>query len=145
VVSHDRYFLERVTDTVWALLGDGQISMLPRGVDEYLERRREGIQGQHPPVEAAPRDTSPPPTGHSQAAAKPRAGSAEERAARKTIARLDKQLERVAARQAELDAELAAHLSDHVKLAELGRQAAELAQEREALELEWLEAAEVLD
>ena len=39
VVSHDRYFLERVTDTVWALLGDGQISMLPRGVDEYLERR----------------------------------------------------------------------------------------------------------
>ncbi len=39
VVSHDRYFLERVTDSVWALLGDGQISMLPRGVDEYLERR----------------------------------------------------------------------------------------------------------
>ena len=31
VVSHDRYFLERVTDSVWALLGDGQISMLPRG------------------------------------------------------------------------------------------------------------------
>ena len=39
VVSHDRYFLERVTDSVWALLGDGQVSMLPRGVDEYLERR----------------------------------------------------------------------------------------------------------
>ena len=39
VVSHDRYFLERVTDSIWALLGDGQISMLPRGVDEYLERR----------------------------------------------------------------------------------------------------------
>ena len=42
VVSHDRYFLERVTDSVWALLGDGQISMLPRGVDEYLERRAPG-------------------------------------------------------------------------------------------------------
>ena len=39
VVSHDRYFLERVSDSVWALLGDGQVSMLPRGVDEYLERR----------------------------------------------------------------------------------------------------------
>ena len=37
VVSHDRYFLERVTDSIWALLGDGQVSMLPRGVDEYLE------------------------------------------------------------------------------------------------------------
>ena len=40
VVSHDRYFLERVTDSTWALLGDGLISMLPRGVEEYLERRR---------------------------------------------------------------------------------------------------------
>ena len=39
VVSHDRYFLERVTDSTWALLGDGQLSMLPRGVDQYLEHR----------------------------------------------------------------------------------------------------------
>ena len=45
VVSHDRYFLERVTDSVWALLGDGQISMLPRGVDEYLERRAADLAG----------------------------------------------------------------------------------------------------
>src|SRR4051794_12498795 len=53
VVSHDRYFLERVTDTVWALLGDGQISMLPRGVDEYLERRAE------PSFAPAPGEQSP--------------------------------------------------------------------------------------
>ena len=42
VVSHDRYFLERVTDSVWALLGDGQISMLPRrrrGVPRAPRRR----------------------------------------------------------------------------------------------------------
>ena len=32
VVSHDRYFLERTCDTVWALLGDGSLRMLPRGV-----------------------------------------------------------------------------------------------------------------
>ena len=30
VVSHDRYFLERVTDSIWALMGDGQLAMLPR-------------------------------------------------------------------------------------------------------------------
>ena len=40
VVSHDRYFLERTCDAVWALLGDGSLVMLPRGVEEYLERRR---------------------------------------------------------------------------------------------------------
>ena len=54
VVSHDRYFLERVTDSVWALLGDGQVSMLPRGVDEYLERRAQGTA----PTGAASRSRS---------------------------------------------------------------------------------------
>jgi ATP-binding cassette subfamily F protein uup len=39
VVSHDRYFLERVTDVVYGLLDDGRISLLPGGVDEYLQRR----------------------------------------------------------------------------------------------------------
>ena len=43
VVSHDRYFLERVTDSTWALLGDGQISMLPSGVDQYLAHRRRAV------------------------------------------------------------------------------------------------------
>ena len=47
VVSHDRYFLERVTDSIYGLLGDGQISMLPGGVDEYLappSRRKEAVR-----------------------------------------------------------------------------------------------------
>ena len=39
LVSHDRYFLERVTDHVLALLGDGSLSYLPGGVNEYLRRR----------------------------------------------------------------------------------------------------------
>ncbi|OHV46763.1 glycerophosphodiester phosphodiesterase [Parafrankia soli] len=39
VVSHDRYFLERTCDVVWALLGDERIRMLPGGVEEYLARR----------------------------------------------------------------------------------------------------------
>ena len=38
VVSHDRYFLERVTDTVLALTGGG-LEFLPGGVDEYLSVR----------------------------------------------------------------------------------------------------------
>ncbi len=37
-VSHDRYFLERVTDHVLALTG-GQLAFLPGGVDEYLAIR----------------------------------------------------------------------------------------------------------
>src|SRR5271170_333631 len=40
VVSHDRYFLERVTEHVVALLGDGRLSFLAGGVEEYLDRIR---------------------------------------------------------------------------------------------------------
>lgn len=38
VVSHDRYFLERVTDQQYAIL-DGRFRHLPGGVDEYLKLR----------------------------------------------------------------------------------------------------------
>ena len=45
VVSHDRYLLERVTDHQMALLGDGKIRALPRGVDQYLELREGALAG----------------------------------------------------------------------------------------------------
>jgi ATP-binding cassette subfamily F protein uup len=139
VVSHDRYFLERVTDSVWALLGDGQVSMLPRGVEEYLELRAAAqtetqAESQTPPAPVGDVAAEPPRT----------AGSAGERAARKAIARIDKQLERVAAREAELHAEMAQHLSDHGKLSMLSGELGALAAEKEALESEWLEASELL-
>jgi ABC transport system ATP-binding/permease protein len=155
VVSHDRYFLERVTDSVWALLGDGQISMLPRGVDEYLERRTADLSRvdaelrravassaedastrRELPEEAAPASSAP---------ARAKAGSAEERAARKNIARIDKRLERIAEQEAALNAEILEHAQDYEKLAGLSARLDELAAEKEELEMEWLEAAEILE
>ncbi|WP_210438854.1 ABC-F family ATP-binding cassette domain-containing protein [Nocardioides xinjiangensis] len=160
VVSHDRYFLERVTDSVWALLGDGQVSMLPRGVEEYLERRSQ-MQAAEASARTAPAPSSgPAPIGapshdaggaaeqpangpHAQTKARP--GSAEDRAARKVLARVEKQLERIAAREAELQAEMEANLTDYALLARVGDQLGELAAEKEELELEWLEASEVVE
>ncbi|WP_017935812.1 ABC-F family ATP-binding cassette domain-containing protein [Nocardioides sp. Iso805N] len=140
VVSHDRYFLERVTDSIWALLGDGQISMLPRGVDEYLERRLPvPSKGQESPVEGSLSAASA-----AGAPSKAKAGSAEEREARKTLARIDKRLERIAAREAELNAAIAEHAADYAKLADLSAELDVLAGEKVDLELEWLEAAEIL-
>jgi ATP-binding cassette subfamily F protein uup len=141
VVSHDRYFLERVTDSIWALLGDGQISMLPRGVDEYLSRRAVTSAGSHP-REQAVEQVENPSTRHSS---RHRAGSAEERAARKAMAKIDKQLERLTEREAQLETQLSAAGHDHVRLAELGAALSELQAEREQLEMEWLEAAEWVD
>ena len=37
VVSHDRYFVERVCDDVFALPGDGGLRHLPGGVEQYLQ------------------------------------------------------------------------------------------------------------
>jgi ABC transport system ATP-binding/permease protein len=141
VVSHDRYFLERVTDSVWALLGDGQISMLPRGVDEYLERRADSLHLQLAPQDSPVAPNVEPP----KAAAKAKAGSAEERAARKVIARIDKQLERIAEQEAALNAEVLEHAHDYERLADLGARLATLAAEKDELELEWLEASELLE
>ena len=150
VVSHDRYFLERVTDSVWALLGDGQISMLPRGVDEYLERRL-------PAPAAADRSSTPEPRssvdpggrvaveGGGVSEPKARPGSAEEREAKKSIARIEKRLERIAEQEAKLNLAIAESASDYGRLAELSAELDVLAGEKGQLELEWLEAAEVLE
>ena len=138
VVSHDRYFLERVTDVVCGLLDDGRISLLPGGVDEYLSRRRSLASELASPLTAAV-------PSRQAGSERPRSGSAEERLARKTLARVEKRLEQVAARETELNAEVLAHASDHERLGVLGARLAELTEEREALEAEWLEAAEQLE
>ncbi|MDI6909940.1 ABC-F family ATP-binding cassette domain-containing protein [Nocardioides sp.] len=162
VVSHDRYFLERVTDSVWALLGDGQISMLPRGVDEYLERRseqlragderaawasegraRDAAEGRGGASGSGPGEPVAGPGLRHVPKAKP--GSAEERAARKTIARIDKRLERIAEQEATLTARALEHAQDYERLAELSEELQTLAAEKDELELEWLEAAELLE
>jgi ATP-binding cassette subfamily F protein uup len=148
VVSHDRYFVERVCDTVWALLGDGQIRMLPRGVEEYLELREAAMSGagaEPGAVEGVAGGREDGGRAPAQPAAAAGVSAAERREAKKTMARLDKQLERLAEREAALDAELVAHASDHERLAELGERMRELMAEKQALEEEWLEAASLVE
>jgi ATP-binding cassette subfamily F protein uup len=142
VVSHDRYFLERVTDSTWALLGDGQISMLPNGVDQYLAHRRRAVADVRPqPADRSEMVAESTPTGHTKA----KSGGAQERAARKTVARVDKQLARLAVREAELNQQLLDNAADHELLTSVSRQLSGLAAERDALEQEWLEAAALLE
>jgi ATP-binding cassette subfamily F protein uup len=127
VVSHDRYFLERVTDHVLALMGDGKLSFLGGGIAEYLARARQAETG------AAGGRSGPLPAGPGRAGA--------ERAARKELQRLERQLDRLAAREAELSAELAAHASDYQRLIELGAQLRGVQTEKASLEERWLAVA----
>jgi ATP-binding cassette subfamily F protein uup len=135
VVSHDRYFLERVTDQVDALLGDGKISFLPGGVDDYLERTRAH--------RAATTVLTAGLAGGS--GAKPVSTAAAERAARKELQRLERQIDRASARETALNEELAANAMDYEKLTELGAQLRTLQAERADLEERWLEVAGSLE
>jgi ATP-binding cassette subfamily F protein uup len=129
VVSHDRYFLERVTDHVIALLGDGKLSYLGGGIEEYLARREaqeEAASGRGPGARAG--------SGLGAAGA--------QRAAKKEMQRLERQIDRLTAREEELTAELAASASDYEKLIELGAQLRAIQKEKASLEERWLTVAE---
>jgi ATP-binding cassette subfamily F protein uup len=139
VVSHDRYFLERVTDATYALLGDGRISLLPRGVEEYLERRAADL---HLPT---PAEGSHPGAPRSAEASRAAASTAELRGARKALTRVERQLAKLVDREKALHAALAEHAADYEKLALLDEELRDLVTRREALEEEWLEAAAVLE
>ena len=138
VVSHDRYFLERVTDSTWALLGDGQVSMLPRGVEEYLERREASLAAAT--AEARGSDSA----GAVQARGSD-SSPAQQREARKTVARVEKQLARLTERESALHAEMVEHAADYERLAAVDVRLREVAAEKDALEEEWLAAADLLD
>ena len=130
VVSHDRYFLERVTEHVVALLGDGALSFLGGGVDEYLDRVR------------AARDAPAPARS---ATAAPRSSAAGERTARKELQRLERQLERLATRETELTAQLAANATDYEMLTSLGAELKATQAEKADLEDRWLTVAAELE
>ncbi len=45
VVTHDRYFLERVSDVTYALTGGGRCDLLPGGIEQYLAERVAAASG----------------------------------------------------------------------------------------------------
>jgi ABC transport system ATP-binding/permease protein len=145
VVSHDRYFLERVTDHVDAMLGDGRIAALPGGVDDYLQRvrARRAAQAAAQAPAAGPARPGGPAAAESGGGLAP--GSAAERAARKELQRLERQIERTAAREDVLSTELAANATDYEKLTELGAELRTVQAERAGLEERWLEVASALE
>ncbi|MFC5997930.1 ABC-F family ATP-binding cassette domain-containing protein [Quadrisphaera sp. GCM10027208] len=145
VVSHDRYLLERVADREVAMLGDGTLRDLPGGVEEYLAlrrgRQRAGTATSALAGGAGAAASGRGDTGGTGAAAAPSA--TEVRAARKEMARIERQLSRLAEREARLHAELAASATDHEAVTALDARLRELAAERDRLEEEWLAAADV--
>jgi ATP-binding cassette subfamily F protein uup len=133
VVSHDRYFVERVADDVFALTGAGELRHLPGGMDQYLELRRAE-------VEPAPASGPGPTPGPARVAP-----GASLRAGRKEIQRLERALDRSAEREQVLHEQMSAQATDHARLAELSAELETLLAEREQLETAWLETTAALE
>jgi ATPase subunit of ABC transporter with duplicated ATPase domains len=124
VVSHDRYLLERVTDMQYALLGDGALRHLPRGVDQYLELR--GAAGK-----AESQQTGPKVSG------------AELRASQKAIQKLERAIEKLEAEEVAVQLDLqSCDPLDHEGLAAAAQRANELATQKALLEAQWMELSE---
>ncbi|MBM0226777.1 MULTISPECIES: ABC-F family ATP-binding cassette domain-containing protein [Micromonospora] len=133
VASHDRYLIERVTDSVYGMFGDGRLVHLPGGVDEYLARS--AARGGPAPADLTPAAAGPARDGMS---------AAEVRVAKKELSRLERQVGKLEQKEAALLDQLAANATDYAKVAELDAQLKELRAERERTEEAWLALAEEL-
>ena len=162
LVTHDRFLMERVTDHQFALI-DGKLRHLPRGVDEYLEitdAARRGIGGGVPGSGSA--SGSRGASGKPQAAGAAGAGAdgnaaataqdgapalsgGEIRELRKKMRSCETRANTVRAKIEEARAQMqAADPSDFEALGKLQAQVNELQAQADAIDEEWIEAAEAL-
>jgi ATP-binding cassette subfamily F protein uup len=129
VISHDRYFLERVCDRFYGLLGDKVLRDLPRGVDQYLEHRA---------VSSAPSTESSSKEGSTSSAA-------QLRQLKKDLTRVERQVAKGKERLAQLKLELEAAAFSPEKLLELSAEIATIESELVVREEEWLEITLALE
>ncbi|WP_074330182.1 ABC-F family ATP-binding cassette domain-containing protein [Mycobacteroides abscessus] len=128
VVSHDRYLIERVCDSTWALFGDGKLTNLPGGIEEYLRRHAQPV--------AAPAAKAVPERGRDGAAL---------RAAQKELGRLERAVAKLGERETALHAQLAEHATDPERVVTLTSELNAVVAEKDATEMQWMELAEELE
>jgi ATP-binding cassette subfamily F protein uup len=134
-VSHDRYFLERVCDVTYALLGDGRCVLLPGGIDQYLELRHAAERAAGFPTEPSTAEPAGATAGLS---------AAETRQARKDLARLDSRLAKLEQQITRLHEQMASAASDYTRLADLQTELTAATAEQADVEEAWLATAEAL-
>lgn len=144
VISHDRYLIERIADNTWALFGDGTLTNLPGGIEQYLERRR---------AMAAAAGSGPLDFGEKTVAAasvnSSGLSSQEQRELKKQLNGLERKMSKLDERIATFEQDMAVASSaadpDYALISSANAALQEAHAEREALEMEWLEVGEKLE
>ena len=149
LVTHDRYLMERVTDNQYALI-NGTIRHLPRGVDDYLELvgrttdERGGVVASSSGKASASKQPSTS-AGELAAGAASKLSGGEIRALRKSMASAERKMDTLRGKIEGIhQAMTEVDPSDYVKLGDMQKEIKEIEAQIEALEEEWMEAAEAL-
>ena len=121
VISHDRYFLERVCDRFYGLLGDQALRDLPRGVDQYLEQRAAALSNSSLSVKSE---------GTSSAA--------EQRQLKKDLTRVERQVAKTKERLAQLTQDQESAAFEPERLNEISEEIERLSTDLQTREEEWL-------
>ncbi len=129
VVSHDRYFVERVCDNIYALDDTGAISHLPNGIEQYLDLR--GAAPTAPTAKAVPK--------------KAVASGFALKAARKEVQKLERELADLTEREHVVHQLIVEASSNHTRLIDLYAELTTLHGRREVAEDAWLKASESLE
>ena len=150
LVTHDRYLMERVTDHQFALV-NGKVRHLPGGVDEYLrlteESEREAAAAASGKAASSATKDAPGKTAveHPTERTVPALSGGEQRELRKLMASNEKKIGTLKGKIEKKQLEMAeADQSDYLVLTAMQEEIADFQDQIEALELEWLEAAEKL-
>ena len=149
LVTHDRYLMERVTDNQYALI-NGKIRHLPRGVDEYLELvgrttdERGGVVASSSGKASASKQPSTS-AGEQATGAASKLSGGEIRALRKSMASAERKMDTLRGKIEGIhQAMTEVDPSDYVKLGDMQKEIKQIEAQIEALEEEWMEAAEAL-
>ncbi|WP_078292858.1 ABC-F family ATP-binding cassette domain-containing protein [Mycobacterium sp. D16R24] len=127
VVSHDRYLIERVCDSTWALFGDGKLTNLPGGIEEYLRRHTQPAAAPVKAISDRGRD------------------GAALRNAQKELGRLERAVVKLDEREAVLHEKLAEHATDPDRVVTLTAELNAVVAEKDAAEVQWMELAAELE
>ena len=135
-VSHDRYFVERVCDNVYAVTAAGGIDHLPGGIDQYIQGRG-GPDGARR-ARAARQGVLPP-------GARIRETRKQTQRLQRELRRTERDIERLAQHEGQVNEQMAASATDHARLLELHAELEEAMAARGQLEASWLELSETLE
>jgi ATP-binding cassette subfamily F protein uup len=135
IISHDRYFLERVCDNFVAVMGDLAFTDLPSGIEQYLESRKKMLAG------ASGKPTSGG-AGENKGASK--LTPARERELRKLTDKFKRQLAKLETSIGLIHGQMLEFSGDFERVAQLDKELRDLNESKEAIELQWLEADDEL-